>query len=704
MHEEDFQPEGYKPFLNMVAHHTSYNLLTTSIRAPKKQVTDQAVYDQIKKATSYAHQFGIGIVMDLDVRLARAAFHEKYPDEMQEMLRVREQPLSNNGKTTLTIASAAKLHDHYTSYTTPYLPLEGRFVKAYSYVRDTEGIVAQSIQELDQDSYLVTEAGPKQVTISFTLDIGGKNKYVCAIVSFTHLSPDVFAPHLLSFQQEIIEKYADSGIVGVCKDEWGFPPCHDGNPDKNDHWYSKWFAKAYAQQTGGRDLQQDVFLMTFPIKGKEEERQAVINQYMRLCWKRNAAIECDCYNAVKTILGPQGVMATHPTWWPYPGIREIKKNGLHWWAAQRDWAQVDEVTPFCIRTALAKKWGSPIWYNMYYSSKLTDYETSIWTHALGGGRVNFHPLFPTPEPPGWSQAILFRNQLMHGNCRIRLLNFITKSAVDCPVAVIFGHANATNWAGPGFNDVGMNVASSLWAEGYYVDLIPTSEISSGSLRIDSQGWLCYGAQRYVAAVLYHPEFEGPETASFFQKAANGSTELLGVGQWTKDFDGKPRDASWRLPESMKIATNANACVAEVIKFLQKKGTIRQEPAVCKIGWGGEITAAPPTKGHIRLLDGTHVFVAGEKDVAGDPIRGNFFIDGHNITIDAIGVAAWRLDNRGKLSALAAGGLKDFRIDSFEIHLEQRVDLAFWQDEQGQMHGVLAKCKRPHSQCVTKTDR
>jgi len=514
------------------------------------------------------------------------------------------------------------------------------------------------------------------------------------MVAFTHFTPDVFAPHLFEFQRGILAKYADTAIRGACKDEWGFPPCFDGNPAKNDHWFSKWFAAAYAEHTSGRDLVRDALLMTFGERGRQSERQAAINHYMELCRQRNAAIECDFYDAVKATFGPKGIVATHPTWWPYPNVNEIKKNGLDWWASRRDLAQVDEVTPFCARTALAKKWGSPIWYNMYYSSKLADYETSVWTHALGGGRINYHPLFPVPSPPGWSHEVLLRGGMTRGDCRVRLLNFIANAPIDCPVAVVFGHACAMNWAGPGYDDVGMDVASRLWESGFYADLIPSSELADGSLKIDSNGQLRYGSQRYAAAVLYHPEFERPETASLFQQAAKGPTALFRVGEWTKDFDGNPVDERCGLPKAMQAAADSASCAANVVEHLRQAGIVPQEPATGKVGWGKQWTAAPPTKGHCRWLDGTHLWVAGEKDVAGDPIRGTFDVNGHEVTFDGIGVIAVRLDDAGGLAALAAGGLKHFRAGSFEIRLEQPIDLALWRDAAGQMHGAMQDWNGP----------
>ena len=77
-HDDEFAPEGYRPFLDQVGRHAAYNLLTTSIRAPEQEVTDPRVHDQIRRAAAYARRFGIGLVMDLDVRLARAAYRQAY--------------------------------------------------------------------------------------------------------------------------------------------------------------------------------------------------------------------------------------------------------------------------------------------------------------------------------------------------------------------------------------------------------------------------------------------------------------------------------------------------------------------------------------------------------------------------------------------------------------------------------------------------
>jgi hypothetical protein len=690
-HDEEFEPGGYRPRLEAFAEHAPYNILTTTIRSPGKEVTDAAVHDQIKEAALDGRRRGVQIAMDLDVRLARAAFQKAYPDEMQEMLRLREVALGESGQTVLRIPSE-HLSDHYTFRATPYISLAGRLVRVHSYVRGPEGIEPDSLQDVTSTLVTVKAATAKEVTVSLACGPQTKGRQACVIVAFTHFAADVFASHLLEFQRAILAKYSDAGLCGACKDEWGFPPCYDGCPAKNDYWYSKALEAAYAARTGGQEFVRDALLMTFGERGRQAERQAAINHFMELCLLRNAEIEDDFYRAVKATFGRSALVATHPTWWPYPGTNEFKKNGLDWWAATRDLAQVDEVTPFCCRTAMAKKWGSPVWYNMFYHNTVASYDKSVWSHTLGGGRINYHPVYPLPEPKGASAELLLRGGLMRGDCRVRMLNFITASPIDCPVAVVFGHSCAVNWAGPAYDDVGLGVSNRLWQAGFYADLIPTSEITNGSLKVDAEGTVHYGRQKYAAVVLYHPEFERPGTAAFFRQAAAGRTALYRVGVWTRDFEGRPFDGAAALPTGM-TADDPTACAERVIAHLRKLGIVPQEPALGSVGWNAP-SASPPAKGRCHLIDGTQIILAGDRNVTGDPIQTTLSVRGHEVTFDCVGLAAVRLAADGSLEAMAVGGLKRFRAGKLQIVLEKPADVALWRDAEGKLRGSLQDSSGP----------
>jgi hypothetical protein len=427
--------------------------------------------------------------------------------------------------------------------------------------------------------------------------------------------------------------------------------------------------------------------MHFGFGGKENERLMAINHFMEMSWQRNAALEDDFYRTVKKVFGSAGVVATHPTWWPYPDMREFKKNGLDWWMATRDWAQTDEVTPFAVRTALTKKWHSPLWYNMYYSKDIEDYERSIWRYVLAGGRINYHPLYPAKDPDHATDALLHGN-LMKAESRIRLLNFISRSPLNCPVAVIFGHHCAMNWAGPAYNDVGMKLADEFWRNGFPADLIPSSEIENKNLTIDSEGWVCYGVQRYAAVMLYHPEFEKTSTADFFNSAAGGSTALFRTGDWTRDFQGHAFQGNRALPPSMICESDTPTLMKKIFTLLDSQNIQPQSPATGSLKGFNHISSAPPTTGFCRLMDGTLIQIAGTHRVTGDPIHSSVQLDSKKIIFDALGLAAVRIDTGGHLQSMAAGGLKYFSDGDLEIELEKRIDLAVWKNKEGKWQGVV----------------
>ncbi|MGV8137322.1 MAG: hypothetical protein AB2L20_19070 [Mangrovibacterium sp.] len=677
---QEFKSEGYKHFIDQVSLHSPYTLVSLIIRRQERETITDFTHDRIKQAVEYGLEKGIRMVADLDIRTARRYFHSLYPDEQQEMLLLKE--INVGGQKNEAVIGTQELGDHYGQYPSLY----GTFLRAYSYTSDAEGIDSGSLKDITANCFVVSSA---KDSVRIHIPETEKNKQVCLMVSFTYLYPDIFAPHFMEFQREIIHKYSDVPLAGVFRDEWGFPPCYEGSPAKEQYWYSSHRAKAYSERTGGRDLLADCLLMYKPIKGKERERQMAINHFMEMSWQRNGALEDDYYHTVKKVFGLDAAVTTHPTWWPYPDLREQMKNGLDWWVATRDWAQTDEYTPFAVRTALSKKWGSPVWYNMFYSSEKSDYEKAVWSSALAAGRINYHPVYPSKDRKVNMHLSLLQGDLMQAENRVRLLNFISKSPLDCPVAVVFGHSCTMNWAGPAYDDVGMKLVERLWKEGIPTDLIPSTEIGNKSLVVDKEGWVRYGKQKYAAVILYHPEYERSTTADFFNQAAPGESKLFRTGDWTKDFETKDFDGNKSLPESMNQLTDIDQLLAQIKLELKKNKIKLQTPAIESADEKfGHPFVSPPTTGFCRLVDGTYIQVAGTNNVAGDPICSTVKIQGHPVTFDAIGLAAVKLDRSGQPEAIAAGGLKFFKAGHMKINLDQRVDLALWKNSGGEWEGVI----------------
>lgn len=653
-----------------------------------KDLMDNNVHDEIKKLAAYAKQRNVSLVADLDVRLALSTFEARYPDDLQQMLVVREIDLRKSNNLDVSFISR-KLQDHYHR---PYPVRSGAFIKAYAYNLTREGVIdPHSLKEISKECILKTTT-KNAIELELPGNIANSSSHAFVIVSFTYLYPDLFSPHLKEFHREIIRKYADTGLAGAHNDEWGFPAALSEEFVRNEYWYTKNRAEAYGKITGGRILIDDILLMKKGIAGKEEERLKAINYFQEMGRVRNIELEDSFYKTVKETFGSEAIVGVHPTWFPYPDSREYKKNGLNWWAVKRDWAQTDEVTPFAVRTSLAKKWNSPVWYNMYYRydksleiENADDYLEELWSAALAGGRVN-----NLPSVVGINGIL--RSAFIRAETRVRLLNYINPTPLNCPVAVVFGHASAMNWAGPAYEDVGMDLVNSLWRLGIPVDLIPSTEIENNSLIVDPDGYIRYGNQCYAAVVLYNPEFEKTGTATFFNRAAQGKTRLYRIGDWTRDFQGSRLDGNNLLPEPLRESSKVELILPEIFQLLKEKDIPLHTPASRLIKGFGHESYAPPTTGFSYLLDGTLLQIAATQDRTGDTIKSKMKIGEYDVSIDAIGVAAVRLDQDGELEALAAGGLKSLETDKFKLCLDERLDLAIWKNEEGDWHGVIQGLK------------
>lgn len=646
-------------------------------------ITTEDAHKNIKEAAEYAAGKGIKLIADLDVRMALPAFKAKYPSELQEKIILRDVDLTGSG-TLRTAINRPVFSDHYQK---KYEGVSGAFVRAYAYNLTANGLInPASLQDVTEQVAVQTAAADSVV---LRLPAKGKIKqaHATVMVSFTYRYPDIFGPHLMAFQKELIRQYADVPLAGAHDDEFGFPPNYNEDAIRTEFWYSQNRALAYAERTGGRDLIADLLLMYKGIAGQEANRILAVNHFMNMTLHRVSALEQNFYSSVKQAFGDSAIVGVHPTWFPFPERREFMKNGLDWWLVKRDWAQTDEVTPFAVRTALSKKWKSPVWYNMYYRYfqpagpiRGEDYEQELWSSALAGGRSN-------NLPSVLGVAGVLASDYIRAENRVRLLNYIKPAPLNCPVAVVFGHAAVTNWAGPAYEDVGMNVVDSLWAAGIATDLIPSYEIDNQSLSVDAAGYVTYGNQRYRAVIFYNPEFEKATTADFFNRVNPQRTRLFRYGNWTRNFDGKSYDGNALLPKSMQPFTDSKSVVNEIENVLQRENVARQSPATRVLEGFGHTSLAPPTTGHSWLLDGTLIQTAATKSGAGDPLISRMTIGSYEVRFDAIGLAAVRLDEKGQVLALAAGGLKSFQAGNFAIGLNQRIDLALWRDEWGNWEGV-----------------
>ena len=292
-----FAPGSYRAPLDLFADHSNFGMLTTSIRSPAHEMVLPGTHDQVKQAVEYAHHRGLRIALDLDIRLARAAFQTLHPDQQQWMLRLRSfaLPLTTAGSTQI---EPAALSDHMGQYPV----LAGRLMRVW-----TRG--ASGVRPLEEGCRASEESSHRVVVTCASGAVRDATELIVA-AAFEYQTPDVFAPDLLAYQNEMLAQYRDVPLDGTMKDEWGFPPVFNQGPKDGDFWYSRSFAAAYAKAGGGEFL-DDCLLMWLGVGGEPERRIAAVNRYMRLILDRNAAIEQDFYAASKQLFGPEALIAVH---------------------------------------------------------------------------------------------------------------------------------------------------------------------------------------------------------------------------------------------------------------------------------------------------------------------------------------------------------------------------------------------------------
>ena len=338
-------PEGYKPFIDAFAKYSSYSLLTTTMRTPlrngEKQMVDKDIHDWFKNAVNYAASKGLRVALELDPRHSTPAFAKKYPDELQQRLWFVNFKFANHNELNEKITYNLEHGDAITTVGTKSVEL----ARIYTFTRGKNGIETSTIKDITK-SCTVKESGNNFIEINIHKSPDDKNEEVGVMTNITLNYPDVFSPHLISFELETMKQYSDLPLAGLTKDEFGFPACHDGNPNKNGFWYSRFLAEAYAKSTGGRDMVRDALLMWTGEEGKESERQMAVNHLMELYRKRCTEIEQAFYKNTKTVFGSDAFVGTHATVFPMANAQEFERDGLDWFTATRDYAQADETTPY----------------------------------------------------------------------------------------------------------------------------------------------------------------------------------------------------------------------------------------------------------------------------------------------------------------------------------------------------------------------
>ncbi|MBQ9873935.1 MAG: hypothetical protein IJM30_05695 [Thermoguttaceae bacterium] len=707
--------DEYKHLVDAVAPYGAFDVLTITLRSNFSLVDNAKAVETTRKAVEYARdKYGIKSILDIDLRIARHDFERERPDLAQERLYFQERELSEGA--TETGFLAPNLTDHYTG-NAPYFVRGGRVVKAWAYNKTESGdIDPASIVDVtdfakwNRDQYVAKsapDAAPDATTInefSATFErseLPSQRSFVTCAVAFRYSYPDLFADETLELERKLYEQFGSVPAYGVAKDEWGFPPHFDRNDNLDDFWYSERMRQAYAAKFPNRDLVDDLFLAFRPRVGSTEERIESIDRFRRLCSDRVVEYEFQNYELTKKLWGDDAFVGVHCTWYPWPNVLEMRKNGIMWWKAPRDFAQTDEYAPFSARNGMAKGTDS-LWINMFYARQVPEYIWEHWTAAASGGRVHIHNIYPRDENSPKNEIdprllpIVADGGVAKIRQKIRMLNLLSNAPIDSPVAVVFGRYGAANPLLPEYKTIGCDICDRFAVEGVPADLIPVDEIRSSSrdgrpLWSVEDGFLRYGRQKYRAIIMNGESSVERDDFDSLRSLADSS----GSGK-TKIFS---------LPATA-TAEEKDALVKEIVGSLKESGFAPRTPWVAdsyEFDNDAERASRPPRKCVSRFLDGTILWTAAEESDFGDPIvldSERLELDGKGttpeISVRANGVFATRFNEAGELTGVVASELKSFRVGEFGVELSDEeigddpIDVALWKDDRGEWRGVFQR--------------
>lgn len=580
-----------------LASRFSPSMLCISLHWVHKSFDDAELQNKIKECQYYLEKKGIRLIVETCPRNEAAGFYQAYPEESVAYLAHYETlTLDENGfgEKELPVETIA----HYWRFSPDY-----GIEKIYSAVCFTPGTKymtyePDSLRPL-QDVSLKHCGDFNRITVRAGKENAGKTAYVSLLTR--QPIPDLASDRLPDYFRKMagILKNTSPAIGGTFSDEWGYDvilKISEPNPYDDNNLFirhlsvSDAFAAKYAAQFPGCSLEEDFFHLQYAPADNPALRIAAVNRYFTVYRSITEKNDRDMYEITKEFFGDDAFYGVHPTWWGSVDSLnfEFFKNGFYWWNAKRDIAQTDEMVIMPIRTALSHKWGSSIFYNMWYSMgtrKIETYYHDTWNSVRFGGRTHHHSYRCPNEPVVLELAgegLL--ESLEEMEKKVRIIDNLQKTAADCRVLVLFGMEAVSNWALSLGNDekrvltppwapqnpkldAVLNTANALF-DFRLCDLVPTNEITSGSLYIQENGLPCYGTQSYDAVLLFYPECMTPQCYAFLDALDKsrlivcGSASLYADGTALSDKDAALLQKAYKrypsLPEASLLDADLQA--------------------------------------------------------------------------------------------------------------------------------------------------
>ena len=498
-----------------------------------------------RQAISLLHDAGRRAIIECCLRGEGAPFYEENPGDPAWLVTVREATADSLG----TVRVPHEQVWHYWRHTGDrgehrVLALY-RMVKCgqfrYSRLEKLESFTSRAIP---------TESG---FTLEITCPDAAEGQTLAAVVGFPQPIPDLAHPALPEYFRKMARHAASLGADGLFSDEWGYsvildiktPNPYDDKELSIRHLsYSRHMEQLYSSMFGESLLDKliDLFYAGNPA------RRSMIDRYLRLLRHICTQNDEQMYAITKQELGADAFWGVHPTWW---GSRdeqnmEFFKNGMYWWDARRDYAQTDESVLLPIRTAMAHRFSSEVWYNMWYSLGTRDIRTyypESWQNLRFGGRTHYlgyecpnEAVVLDLRPIGLLESIEKMDR------RIRLFDGVNAQP-DCRLLLMFGFEAVSNWdavgMAPPWRPINprlmklLQTADQIFSH-MLCDLVPSYAAENNSLYINANGKAQYGNQEYDAVIALFPQDMSAPARNFLEKLDPRKKILCGNPQETME--------------------------------------------------------------------------------------------------------------------------------------------------------------------------
>ncbi|MDX2187104.1 MAG: hypothetical protein SFV32_09230 [Opitutaceae bacterium] len=657
------QPGLIEEYIADISARSDFDLLYQNLHWLGLSWFDTRLQDMTARAGHAARKAGMKFIIDLDVRDEGDAFIAEFPNKAAYFGSVIEIPLDGQGKGKAVLDQVVLDRWHRKRPTNA----DG-ILRAWSLTTaDKDHYVPDSLADI-RESVTLEKLSEGRVAIHVNAGAAHAGKLAAVVPTYRHLLPDLFAQETFDYFIRMLELLKGLPIDGAGYGEWGQSPIFLWKPETHFRHFpwSVDMGKAYAAKTG-RVLEDELLLFRFAPVGGDAARFRAINDYLELFREQNAKCEEFFYAKIKEYFGPRAMVMDHPTFAVLP--MDVLYNGVHWWQARRDYAQTDEDIPMSVRLALGHKWGSPVWYNMFYSGgtlRLDTYFRETWRNVAFGGRTNYLGYVCSNRTIDAGVLELRpENRLdlvAQMEKQVRLLDAQDLGLPNSRLAVVFGYEAATNWMlRPDFefkwdwrhpiaNEVFSTAEELFDKENLLFDLIPSSEIANGSLVLSGDK-LVYGSHNYDAVVFLHLEGAKPEVFDFIGMLKSVGVKHAVYGPVTRLDDGSDGTGAYKKAVAGAEHVSTKMPHAEEIAALARKWNI------------------PFNKWASGSLykDGTAVFaVTTTRDgtplsATGNPLKVDEVINGWRVEFEGVDFLCIKLREDGTVARLVSGPKKYLRI-------------------------------------------